>query len=319
LRESIDYLELLGSAIAVTGPAFSMVLGGLLLRRLNIIGDRFIDVGSRLVFQFGIPVVLFFGALSADYSSVLGSTYLLAGVLATIVTVVLSYLYGRWRAFPMRHLGIFVQGAYRSNMGIIGLALCVNAYGEQGLALAALALAIWTVLYNIIAVLLLNATLGHDSSVWGMFKGMLTNPLIIGIGLGVITAASGIAVPNQLNMVGRGFADIFIPFSLICIGGALNLASLRQSARETLEASIWKLLIMPLLSVSLALAMGVRGPELGVLFLLLAAPTAAASFVMVVAAGGNGSLAANIVLLTTLASTLTVTTGLVLLRWLGLV
>lgn len=30
--------------------------------------------------------------------------------------------------------GTFVQAVYRGNNGILGLALCINAYGEAGLA-----------------------------------------------------------------------------------------------------------------------------------------------------------------------------------------
>jgi predicted permease len=306
-------------AAAVTGPAFALVVLGLILRRLQVIGDKFIDVGSRLVFQVGMPVVLYFGALSADYSRVFSSSYLLAGLLATTLTVGLSLLYARLRGFPVEHHGIFVQGAYRSNMGIIGLALCVNAYGDEGLALAALPVAIWTIYYNVLAVLLLNSTLGKSRSSWGMVRGMLTNPLILGIFLGVLTALSGVKLPAEVHGLGSLFSSVTIPFALLCIGGALNLAVLRQSGRETLEASIWKLILVPLLSVSVALLMGVRGAELAVLFLLLGAPTASASFVMVVAVGGNGALAANIIVLTTMASVFTVTLGLLLLQYLGLV
>jgi predicted permease len=75
----------------------------------------------------------------------------------------------------------------------------------------------------------------------------------------------------------------------------------------------------PLLTVLLALVMGVRDEHLGVLFLLTASPVAAASFVMVVAARGDGVLAANIVVLTTLLSIVTVTLGFFLLSMFALV
>jgi predicted permease len=65
--------------------------------------------------------------------------------------------------------------------------------------------------------------------------------------------------------------------------------------------------------------MGVRGEQLGILFLLLSSPVAAASFVMVVAARGDGALAANIVVLSTLCSVVTVTAGFYLLSLFGLV
>ena len=94
---------------------------------------------------------------------------------------------------------------------------------------------------------------------------------------------------------------------------------MRESGWLTLEASLWKLVLAPLVTVALAVALGVHSAELGVLYLLVAAPVAAASYIMVTAAGGNGTLAANIVVTSTLLSLLTVTLGLALLQRYGLI
>ncbi len=99
----------------------------------------------------------------------------------------------------------------------------------------------------------------------------------------------------------------------------MQLSKLRESGSLAWEASVWRLCVGPLLTVLVALAIGVRGEPLGVLFLLMSAPVAAASFVMVVAARGDGVLAANIVVLSTLLSIVTVTLGFFLLSLLSLV
>ena len=99
----------------------------------------------------------------------------------------------------------------------------------------------------------------------------------------------------------------------------MQLSKLRGTGPLAWEATFWRLCIGPLLTVLLALAMGVRDEPLGVLFLLLSSPVAAASFVMVVAARGDGVLAANIVVLTTILSMATVTVGFFLLSLFGLV
>lgn len=306
-------------AFAVTAPAFGLVLAGVACRRLGFLSDRLIDFGSRVVFNVGMPVVLFYGATQADYGHVLKSGSLFVGLIAITVTTVLAYGYAGLRQIPRRDRGVFVQGAYRSNMGILGVALCISAYGDKGLALAALPLAVWTVYYNIIAVMLLNLTLGADRSPWGMLTAMLKNPLIVGIGLGASLALFKVPMPDPARVAGEWSARFFIPFALFCIGGALSLSSLKSSARLTGEASFWRLMLAPLISVVMAVVAGIRGPELGVYFFLLGGPTAAASFVMVVLAGGNGALAANIVVMTTLLSTFSVTLGFYLLHAMGLI
>ena len=76
---------------------------------------------------------------------------------------------------------------------------------------------------------------------------------------------------------------------------------------------------VPLLGVLGALAVGIHGPALGIIFLYLGCPGAAASFVMAKAFKSNDKLAANIIVITTFASMFTLSLGLFLLKWLGLV
>ncbi|WP_340638126.1 hypothetical protein [Salinicola tamaricis] len=75
----------------------------------------------------------------------------------------------------------------------------------------------------------------------------------------------------------------------------------------------------PLLGVLGALALGIRGPALGILFLFLGSPGAAASFVMAKAFKANDKLAANIIVITTFGSMFSLSLGLIVLKWLGLV
>jgi predicted permease len=311
-------LNIFLTALAVSGPTFCWVLAGVVARRVGCLPEALVDSISRFAFRYALPFLLFASAAQLDLSQPGNLNYLLVGIIATLATVVLSWGYGAWRGFARRELGIFVQGAYRSNLAIVGIALCAAAFGESGLRLAALPIAVLTALYNVIAVWLLNITLGSRQSAAGLFLSMARNPLIIGIALGLLISVSGLPLPAVVPQLARGVSAYFLPVALLCIGGAMKLSLLRSAAALTREAAAWRLCLAPALAVLLGLAMGVRGEALGVLFLLLASPTAAASFVMVVAAGGNGGLAANIVVLTTLLSALTVTLGFFLLSLAGL-
>ncbi|MFO7577798.1 MAG: hypothetical protein R6W66_08740, partial [Pelovirga sp.] len=64
---------------------------------------------------------------------------------------------------------------------------------------------------------------------------------------------------------------------------------------------------------------GLRGQELGVLYLMSASPTAAASYPMTMAMGGNYHLAAAIIAMTTLGSLFFTTLGVFVLRSFGLI
>ena len=306
-------LSLLVSALSISAPTFAWVLAGLALRRVGFLSETLITQVSQLAFRFGLPAMLFAGAARIDYSTIGSARYLLAGALATLLTLVGAWLYSHWRGHLQAQRGIFVQAAFRSNLASVGLALAVAAYGERGPVIAALPVAVLTTLYNVLAVWVLNSTLGTGASIAALVGGIVRNPLIIGIAAGVIVALSGLPVPEFVATVGTGLSTFFLPVMLLCIGGAMQLSSLRNTGLLTWEATVWRLCIGPALAVVLALLMGVRGEQLGVLFLLMSSPVAAASFVMVVAARGDGALAANIVVLTTLLSVVTVTAGFFLL------
>jgi len=295
------------------------VIAGFVLRRMPALTDELVATLSQWVFRLGIPLVLFLSAVRVDYRHLLLANYLLAAVLATLVVVAAASLYARWRGYSLEDSTLLVQASYRSNLGIIGIALCAAAYGSEGLALAALPVAVGTILYNLIAVTLLNRAYGKGQSAGALLSGIVRNPLIMGISLGVAISLAGWELPAVVTRVGGGITTTILPLSLMLIGASLNIKSLRASSVLTLEATLWKLLVAPVLSVAIAVAMGVHGAELGVLFLLLASPVAVASYIMVMAAGGNGPLAADMVVSTTLFSSITLTLGLTLLQYLGLV
>ncbi|MBT4521402.1 MAG: AEC family transporter [Halieaceae bacterium] len=307
------------SALGVSLPTFAWVALGMVLKRLGILSDALVAKISLLAFNFGLPVMLFAGAAQVDYSQLANASHLLAGLLATTFVVIGSWIYCHARGYPRHMQGVFVQAAFRSNLAIMGLAMCVAAYGDRGTALAALPVAIMTAYYNVLAVWVLNTTLGGKTSAVFLLLGVARNPLLIGIAGGIALSLSGLQVPLFIAPMGSTLTFLFLPLTLVCIGAAMQLSSLRTIGLVTWEATAWRLLVAPALGVAVALSLGVEGAPLGVLFLLIASPVAASSFVMVVAARGDGVLAANIVVLTTLFSVVSVTLGFFSLSILGLV
>jgi predicted permease len=218
--------------------------------------------------------------------------------------------------------GVYVQGAFRGNLVIVGIAFCSNAFGDAGLALAAMPVAALVALYNVLSVYVLSAGVNHSANANSFGKvvlGIIRNPLIIGILAGLLVSLARLPLPRLLLDTGDYFADLTIPLALLCIGGMMNLSALRVSGSPALGSVLWKLIASPFMACALAMALNIRGMELAVIFFLAASPTAAASFVMTRSMGGNAALAANIVVLSTAGSLLSVTGGLVLLKYLGLV
>jgi predicted permease len=231
-----------------------------------------------------------------------------------------SLLTAHWHCEDARDQGIFIQGVFRGNIVILGLAFCANAYGDHGLAIAALPAAMTVVVYNMLSVYVLNRSLHpSNSSLKPTLIGIAKNPLIVAIFLGLLVNAINLSMPKVLLDSGKYLSQMVLPLALICIGGALDISSFKTFDSATLSATLWKLLLSPIIACGIAIALGVRGESLAILFLLSSSPTATISFVMVQAMNGNTKLAANIIVQTTLGSMLTVTLGLWFLQTTGFI
>nr|WP_324257822.1 AEC family transporter [Cellvibrio fontiphilus] len=307
-------------AFSITAPIFVVLFLGTLLKKRGMIDESFIKTASSLVFNIGLPVMLFTTSASADFSHIADINVLVAFTLMTLLVFAGSLLTTHWFTREPRDHGVIIQGAFRGNLVILGLAFCANAYGERGLATATLPVAMTVVLYNVLSIYVLNRSLQRSgNSFTATLNGIIKNPLMLAIAAGLLFNASGLTMPVILLDSGKYLSQMVLPLALICIGGALDLSQLKRIDAATLSATVWKLILSPLLACGIAIGLGVRGENLAILFVLAACPSATVSFVMVQAMKGNALLAANIVVQTTLWSLLSVTIGLWLLEIFNLI
>jgi len=103
------------------------------------------------------------------------------------------------------------------------------------------------------------------------------------------------------------------------IGASLNFSQIRDRLKYTLIASILKLIVMPIIFIPLAIWAGISTEGVVVLFVLYAAPTAIVSYVMASHMGTDEHLASSIVMFSSLASILTYTIGIYVMRVIGFV
>ena len=198
---------------------------------------------------------------------------------------------------------------------MVGLALCSNAFGAEGLVLASLLLASMTFTYNILCVLVLSYYNADQTvTLRAVTLDILKNPLIISIAIAVLVNVLSIPIPTILLSAGDYLGQLALPLALLGCGAGMNLRALRSSSTLTVLAVLLKTLLLPLVVTLLAWQLGFTGLSLGVLFLLFVSPTATASFIMVKSMGGNDVLAANLIMVTTLVSIFTCSLGLFLLR-----
>lgn len=305
--------SLVVQTLGVTAPVFAMLFLGVVLKRIGWIDSAFIGSASTLVFKGSLPTLLFLSILQADLATALQPALILYFVLATIASFLLAWGWALWRC-PQADRGVYVQGAFRGNNGIVGLALAGSLYGDYGLSLGSVLAGVVIIIYNTLSVVVLAIySPSGNASLRSVCLSILRNPLIIGVAAAIPFAYWQVMLPEWLLTSAGYFAQLSLPLALICIGGTLSLNALHESSSTAISASLMKMLWLPLLATFGAWLWGFRGADLGILFLYFASPTAAASFVMARAVNSNYRLAATIIVITTLSSALTINGGLLLL------
>lgn len=296
-------------AFGITGPILLLLIVGWGIRRLNWVDSHFVAQANTLVFNVTLPAMLFFAIAGRSFNESLDLPLTLVGLGGTLALVALLLVVGR--LIPEDQRGVFVQGSYRGNLAILGVALAVATYGDEVLPIVAVYIALVTTAYNIIAVWVLNSS--------GVLRNLLKNPILIGILAGVAASLVDLPIPDLLRNTGSYLSGMTLPLALICIGATLDFSSLFSNSRAIVLAVFFKLIVSPLLLVGLGMAFGLGNIQIGILFFLAASPTATASYIMARQMTAHGALAGEIVAVTTALGVLSYTAGIALLRASGLI
>lgn len=307
-------------AINVTMPSALLLVFGVILRRTGQIDAQFAAKAARLVFNYCLPCLLFSKLVQADIPYDEQATLLAAGATTTFLLYFASELYVAFFVPDPRDKGVFVQGVFRSNMAIMGLAFVINAYGEVGVPSGAVYVGVITLLYNVLSVIALSRAGGGRwyRKVLDVGGKIIRNPLIGAIVLALILQRLQVEVPGAIMQTTRYVADISLPIALVCAGATFDARSVLKTSDISMQASIGRLVVAPLVAVGVGLVFGLRGIPMGVLFLMSSMPTAAASYVMAKSMGGNDVAAANIIAITTFGAMFSAALGITVLRMTGL-
>lgn len=299
-------LENLAYCLNATAPIFLLMLLGLVFRRLGFFSQAFADKLNDFVFKVGLPVMLFKDLVESDFFTVWDGPFVLFCFLATLGSILLAAALSLFcRERPLR--GEFIQVGYRSSIALLGAAFLENLYGTAGAASLVIIGAV--PLYNVAAVTVLSLTSPQQSglnqaALKKALKGIVTNPIILGIAAGLVWTLLDIPQPQILQKTVSSLSATATPLG---------------RWKPAFAATAVKLVLLAALFLPIAVAMGVRDDKLVAALAMLASPTTVSNFVMARSMGHEGTLTASTVMLTTFFSILTLTLWLYLLRTLGLI
>ena len=312
-------------AITIVFPNLFLMALGFFMQKKGEVSPVFIDQASSFVFKYCLPCLLFFSVVDSEVDYGKQLVLIGVGVLVTMLLFLGAELYAKYFVRDPADQGVFVQGVFRSNMAIIGLATIDNAYGTTGLSIGAVYMGVVTILFNILAVITLSRVSKSSDDTWisrsaMVIKKIFTNPLILALVSAFVYKALPLPpISGVIHTTGDLLAKVALPLALICAGASINVKSMLHLSGVSMQSSIGRIVIAPLVAIAVGLLFGLSGVHLGVLFLMVASPAAAASYVMAKAMGGNEVLAANILAFTTIFSLFGMAIGASILRSMGLI
>lgn len=304
----------------IVAPVFLIIAVGYFSKKVKIINEVFVDVTSKFVFQVSLPVFIFLQISKLDLTQVFDVNQIIFITAGTFITYVLIWIGTIPLIKEPADKGAFIQGAFRGNYAIVGLALIKNLFGTDALGKASLILAFLLPIYNILAVIVLVVPKHQGKiNIKTILQEIIFNPLILAVIIALPFSYWQIKIPEMFTVTGGYLAELALPLALIGIGGSLNLENLKRASTLAFTSSIIKIVILPAVLTLIALLLGYRNDDLGIMFIAFACPTAIASFVMADVMGANSKLAGNIIMITTLGSVFTISLGILLLKSFNLI
>ena len=290
-------------SLNATVPVFVVIVAGYIFKKIGWINDGFIKASNKLTFTVTLPLLLIQDMMNNDFLKKFDLTYVLFCFFVTLLCCIGTTIVTKIVMKDKSIIAEFVQASYRSSAAVLGAAFILNIYGDAGMLPLMIIGAV--PLYNVYAVIILTVECPEkgakqEKTLAKTLRGIATNPIILGIVIGVIFSALKIKFPPMLDNTVNNFAKITTPLALLAIA-----------------ATALKLVGWPLIFLPIAIKMGFRNDELMALVIMLGSPTTPSCYVMAKSMKSEGTLTSSVIVLTTLFSAFSITGIIFVLRSLG--
>ena len=295
-----------------TMPLFFIMLLGYLLHRKQFLTDDFVAMANKFVFNVALPVQLFRDLATMDVRASFDAKYVLFCAAATTSSILVIWALAKLFLKEKHIVGEFVQACYRSSAAILGAAFIQNIYGTSGMS--GLMILGSVPLYNIFAVIILtlespvlDAKSGMGEKIKKSLKGIVTNPILLGIAAGFVWSLLRLPMPTMANKTLSSLAGMTSPLALLAIGAGFKGREALGYLKPTAVATVTKLVILPAIFLPMAVHFGFTDQKLVALLVMLGSVTTPAGYVMAKQMGHEGTLTGSVCVTTTVFSALTLT------------
>lgn len=245
------------TVLNVIGPVFLLVAIGYMSVRLRLYPEAGIGGLISFVNNFATPCLLFQAMLSVDFAKTFNAQYLLSFYVGALVCFALSYMIARvfFKRRPGESASVGFSSFY-TNTVLLGLPIIQRAYGDDALPLLYAIIGFHAPLLMSFGTIVMELARRDGEALAtaipkALFR-VVRNPLLIGIALGISLNLSGFELPVLLDDVTKMMSRAVLPAALFGLGGALVQYKLRESWGQAFVASMFKLVLHPIIALTLS-------------------------------------------------------------------
>ena len=272
--------------LLLTIPFFAVCALGYIAARCGMLGDGAVRSLNIFAFYFAMPAMVAGALARQDIASVIDLRFLAGWLLAGFAAFAIGMVAGRVLTYgSLGQMTMMGQGSSVGNIGFLALPLLFLAIGEN-VAAGPMAMALIGDLVFLIpfALALLEADRG-DGSIAGAIgraaKGILVNPFIVAIAIGLTLSLTGIGLPPVLDRFSDFLGGAAGPAGLFALGASLAGRRLSGDMAGIGAIVFLKLVAHPLLVwLLLGVVLGIDVHLTAITVVIAAMPVASNVFVI---------------------------------------
>ena len=296
-------------AFNVVFPIFLTMMLGVILNKFKMVDEHSLNIINSLIFRVFMSTLLFLNIYNiGDLSALSTDNFKLLAYAFIIILIVLfiAWLFYMPKVKDKKKLSVLIQGVYRGNFVLFGLAIVDSIYGKEGLATVSLLTIVVIPTFNVLAVIILEYYSGREISKLKLIKQVFKNPLIIAALSSIFLLVFKIKIPKPIYKTLEDISKITTPLAFIVLGAELKFGNMLKNIKYLVSINILRLIGNPLITIGIGKILGFQGIELVALLSMSACPTAVSSYTMAKEMNADGDLAGEIVATTSLLSIFTI-------------
>lgn len=308
-------------------PIFLLLMLGYYLNRIQLFTPHFLEIANNFTFKVLLPVLLFTNVFTTDIQSAFNLRLVAFSVVGVVLIFLCLLVIVPCFEKDKKRIGVLIQGIFRSNFILFGVPLSLAMYGEAGAAQASVVAACYVPVINILSTLSLYIFSDKPGkSIKKCLVGVVTNPLVIGGFSGIVCSL----LRGSLGLPIEAFPEFPIttleyikgsatPLAFIVLGADLKFSSMFNHMKYMLIGCGGRLVVIPVIGLSIAYMLGFRNLEFAILIAVLATPNAVSSYAMARNFEADYELAGELVAASTIFSIVTMFIFIYVSRMLGLI